>query len=172
MADVTVLHQCARELPVHQYNDLISQQFALKFHLPQHLCHRLCHRPQNYGPYRQRSLIGRYRPDIQQYLTVEPLSKISCKPAIISINQDVARTAIESSSSRLLNGRPPPLQQPNRHCQCRHEPYWHYCAPITGESFVSTLTESTRQHATIATTVVILLMTPNTYSTALCSRPL
>ena len=29
MADVAELHQVAQELPVHQHNELISQQFAL-----------------------------------------------------------------------------------------------------------------------------------------------
>ena len=44
MADVTELHQEARELPVRQHNELISQQFAIAYHLPQHPCHQLCHR--------------------------------------------------------------------------------------------------------------------------------
>ena len=45
MADVTELHQEARELPVRQHNELISQQLAIACHLPQHPCHPLCHRP-------------------------------------------------------------------------------------------------------------------------------
>ena len=44
MADVAKLHQEARELPVRQHNELISQQFAIACHLPQHPCHQLCHR--------------------------------------------------------------------------------------------------------------------------------
>ena len=63
------------------------------------------------------------------------------------------------------------LQQPNRHCQGRQELYWHNCVPVTAESLVSTLIESTRQRATIATTVVSRLMTPTTFSTAHRSRP-
>ena len=43
MADVAELHQEARELSVHQHNELISQPFAMAFHLPQHLYHQLCH---------------------------------------------------------------------------------------------------------------------------------
>ena len=45
MADVIELHQEARELPVRQHSELISQQFAIACHLPQHPCHQLCHRP-------------------------------------------------------------------------------------------------------------------------------
>ena len=45
IADVTELHQEARELPVLQHNELIFQQFAIACHLPQHPCHQLCHRP-------------------------------------------------------------------------------------------------------------------------------
>ena len=48
-------------------------------------------------------------PNIQQYLAEEPLSNISYKSAISSIHQDAVRTAIESSSSKLPNGRPPPI---------------------------------------------------------------
>ena len=44
MADVTELHQEAREQPVRQHNELISQQFAMACHLPQHPSHQLCHR--------------------------------------------------------------------------------------------------------------------------------
>ena len=40
MADVPELHQEARELPVRQHNELISQRFAIACHLPQHPCHR------------------------------------------------------------------------------------------------------------------------------------
>ena len=109
MADVAELHQEVRELPVRQHNELISQQFAIVCYLPQHPCHQLCHRPPDDRPERRRSLIGRFKPNIQQYLTEEPLSNTSYKLAISSIHQDVVRTAIESSSSKLLNGRPPSI---------------------------------------------------------------
>ena len=56
-----------------------------------------------------RTLIGRSKPNIQQYLAEEPLSNTSYKSAISRIHQDVVRTAIKSSSSKLLNGRPPPI---------------------------------------------------------------
>ena len=109
MAGVTELHQEALELPHRQHNELISQQFAIACHLPQHPCHQLCHRPSDDRPERRRSQIVRFRPNIQQYLADEPLSNISYKSAINSIHQDVVRTVNESSSSRLLNGRPPPI---------------------------------------------------------------
>ena len=109
MADVAELHQEARELPVRQHNELISQQFAIACHLPQHPCHQLCHRPPDDRPERQQSLIGRFRHNIQQYLTEKPFSNTRCKSAISSIYQDVVGTVIESSSSKLLNGRPPPI---------------------------------------------------------------
>ena len=109
MADVAELHQEARELPVRQHNELISQQFAIACHLPQHPCLLLCHRPPDDRPERRRSLIGRPKPNIQQYLAEEPLSNTSYKLAISSIHQDAVRSAIESSSSKLLNGRPPPI---------------------------------------------------------------
>ena len=54
-------------------------------------------------------MTGRLKPNIQQYLAEEPLSNASYKPAISSIHQDVVRTVIESRSSKLLNGRPPPV---------------------------------------------------------------
>ena len=109
MADVTELHQEARELPVSQHNELISQQFAIACHLPQHPCHQLCHRPPDERPERRRSLIGRFKPNIQLCIAEEPLSNTSYKSAISSIHQDLVRTAIESSSSELFNGRPPPI---------------------------------------------------------------
>ena len=61
MEDVIELHQEARELPVCQHNELISQQFAIVCHLPQHPCNQLCHRPPDYRPERRRSLIGRLK---------------------------------------------------------------------------------------------------------------
>ena len=109
ISDVAELHQEARELPVRQHNELISKQFAIACHLPQHPCHQLCHRPPDDRPERRRFLIGRFRPNIQQYLAEEPLSSTRYKAAISSIYQDAVRTAIESSSSKLPNGRPPPI---------------------------------------------------------------
>ena len=95
MADVAELHQEAQELPVRQHNELISQQFAIACHLPQHPCHR----PPDDRPERRRSLIGRFKPNIQHYLAEEPLSKSNYMSAISSIHQDAVRTAIESISS-------------------------------------------------------------------------
>ena len=109
MADVAELHQESRELPVCQHNELISQQFAIVCHLPQHPFHQLCLRSPDVRPERRRSLIGRFKPNIQQYLAEGPLRNTSCMSAISSIHQDADRTAIESSSSKLLNGRPPPI---------------------------------------------------------------
>ena len=109
MADVAELHQEARELPVRQYNELISQQFALTCHLPQHPYYQLYHRPPDDRPERRRSLIGRFKSNIQQYLADDPLSNTSYKSPIISIHQDAVRTAIEGNSSKLLIGRRPPI---------------------------------------------------------------
>ena len=109
MADVAELHHEALELPVRQHNELISQQFAIACHLPRHSCHQLCLTPPDDRPERRRSLIGWFKPNIQQYLAEEPLSNTTYKSAISSIHQDVVRIAIESSSSKLLNGRPPPI---------------------------------------------------------------
>ena len=109
MADVAELLQEALDLPDRQHNELISQQFALACHQPQHPCHQLCHRPPDDLPERRRSLIGRSKPNIQQYLAEEPLSNTSYKSAISSIHKDGVRTAIESSSSKVLDGRPPPI---------------------------------------------------------------
>ena len=109
MADVAEMHQEARELPVRQHSEMISQQFVIACHLPPHHCHQLCLRPPDDRPERRRSLIGRFKPSILQYLAKEPLSNTSYKSAISSIFQDAVRTAIQSSSSKLLNGRPPPI---------------------------------------------------------------
>ena len=106
MADVTELHEEARELPFRQHNELIFKQFAIACHLQQNPCHQLSHRPPDNQPERRRSLIGRFKPNIQQCLAKEPLRY---KSAIIGIHHDVVRTVIESSSSKLLNGRPPPI---------------------------------------------------------------
>ena len=105
MADVTELHKDTRELPVLQHNELICQQFAIAFHLPQHLCHK----PPDDRPDRQRSQIGRSKPNIQPCLADDPLINTSYKSAVSSIHQDAVRTAIESSSSKLLNGRVSPI---------------------------------------------------------------
>ena len=104
MADVTELHQEARELPVRQHNELISQQFAMACHLPQHPCHQLCHRPPVDRPDRRRSLICRIKPNVQQYHDEEPLSNTS-----YNHHQDAVRTVIQSSSSKQLHGRPPSI---------------------------------------------------------------
>ena len=109
MADFAELHQEARELQVRQHNELISLKFAIACHLPQHPCHQFCHRPPDDRPEQRRSLIGRFKPSIQQYLAEEPLRNTSYKSAISSIHQDAGKTAIESSSSKLFNGRPPPI---------------------------------------------------------------
>ena len=69
MADVAKLHQEARELPLRQHNELISQQFAIACNLPQHPCHQLRQRPPDDRPERRRSLIGQFKPNIQQYLS-------------------------------------------------------------------------------------------------------
>ena len=109
MADVAELHQEAREIPVRQHNELISMQFAIACHLPQHPCRQLCHRPPDDRPDRRRYLIGRFRPNIHQWFAEEPHGNTSYKSAISSIHQDAVRTAIESSSSKRLNGRPSPI---------------------------------------------------------------
>ena len=88
MADVAELHQEARVLSVCQHHELISQQFAIACHLPQHPCHQFCHRPLDDWPERRRSLIGQFKPNIQQYLAEEPLSNTSYKSAISSIHHD------------------------------------------------------------------------------------
>ena len=98
IAGVIELHQEAREFSVRQLNELMSQLFAMACHLPQHPCHQLCHRPPDDRSERRRSLIGRLRSNIHQYLAEEPLSNISYKSTISSIHQDVGRSVIESSS--------------------------------------------------------------------------
>ena len=135
MADVAELLQEARELPVRQHNELISLQFAIACHLPKHPCHQLCNRPPDDRTDRRLFLIGRFKPNILQYLAEEPLSNTSYMSAISSTHQDAVRTAIESSSSKLLNGRPPPIATAEQTLQ---ELCWHNCAPVTAESLVST----------------------------------
>ena len=88
MADVAELHQEARELSVHQHNELISMQFAIACHLQQHHCHQLCHSLPDHRPDRRRFLIGRFKTNIQQYLVVEPHNNTSNKSAISSIHQN------------------------------------------------------------------------------------
>ena len=109
IVDIAELHQEAQELPICQHNEQISLQFSMACHLPQHPCHQFCHRPPDDQPEQRRSLIGRSKPNIQQCLAEEPHINTSYKSAISSIHQDVVRTAIESSSSKLPNGRPPPI---------------------------------------------------------------
>ena len=94
MADVAELHQEASNLSVRQYNELISQPFAMACRLPQHPCHR----PPDARPERRRSLIGLSNLNIQQYLAEEPLCNTSYKSSVCSILQDAVRSAIESSS--------------------------------------------------------------------------
>ena len=157
MADVAELHQEARKLPVRQHSELISQQLTIACHLPRHPCHQLCLRPPDDRPDRRRSLIGRFIPSIQQYLAEEPLSNTSYKSAISSNHQDAVRTAIEDSSSKLLNGRPPTIATAEHTLPRKTRTILAQLR--TGHS---TRRESTRQRATIATTVFIRPMTPST----------
>ena len=106
MVNVAELHQETRELSVRQHNELISQQFAIACHLPQYPCHQLCHWLPDDRPELRRSLLIGFKPNIQQYLAEEPLSY---KTAISCIHKDSVRTVIVSSSSKLLNCRPPPI---------------------------------------------------------------
>ena len=170
MADVIELHQDARELPVRQHNELISQQFAIACHLPQHPCHQLCHRPPDDRPERRRSLIGWSKPNIQQYLAEEPLSNTSYKSAISSIHQDVVRTVIESSSSKLLNGRPPPISTaeqtlPRKTRTILTQLHTDH-SRILGQ-YMNRIDPTARNHCHDCS---IRLMTPTTFLTALRSR--
>ena len=105
MAGDAELHQEAQELQVNQHNELISQLFSVACHLPQHPCHQLCHRPPDDRLHRRRFLIGGSKNNIQQYFAQDPLNNTSYRSAFHCIHQDAVRTAIESSSSKLLNGR-------------------------------------------------------------------
>ena len=105
MASTSICRMCSTTKNL----QLISQQYAIACRLPQNPCHLLCHRPPDDRQERRRSLICRFKPHIQQYLIEEPLNITSYKSAISSILQDAVRTAIESSSSKLLNGRTPPI---------------------------------------------------------------
>ena len=110
MADVTEIHQEVRELPVRLHNELIFHHLALECYLPLHPCHKLCHRLSDDRPVRRRSQIGRFNPDIQQYLAEEPLNNSGYMSAISSIHKNAVRTDMtEGSSSKVLNGRPPPI---------------------------------------------------------------
>ena len=154
-----------------QYNELISKQFAIACHLSQHPCHQHSHIPPDDRPERRRSRIGRLWPNIKQYITDEPPSSTSCKSAISSILLDAVRTAIESSSRKLFNGRPPPIATAEQTLSRKTRPYWHNCAPVTAEYLDSTWHKSTWQRATFATTVVTRIMTHTTTSSALRRRP-
>ena len=77
MEDVAELHEVVQELPVRQHNEVISQQFALACHQPQHHCHQLYHRLHDDRSDRRRSPIGRFEPNIQQYLAEKPLTNTS-----------------------------------------------------------------------------------------------
>ena len=81
-------HNEARELPVRQHNEQISQRFVIAWHLPKHPCHQLCYRPPDNQPDRRRSMIGRFKLNIQQYLAEEPLNNTSYKSAINIIHSD------------------------------------------------------------------------------------
>ena len=78
-------------------------------HLPQHPFHQLCHRPPDDRPELRRSLIGRVRPNIQQYLAEVPLSHTRFKSEISCIHEVADRTSIESSSTIPFNVRSPPI---------------------------------------------------------------
>ena len=85
MADVAELHQEARELPVRQHSELISQQFAIACHIPQHPCHQLRHRPPDDRPERRRSLIDRFKPNIQHYLAKDhSATPVTCRQSTAS----------------------------------------------------------------------------------------
>ena len=133
MAGVAELHQQeAWELPVRQHNELNSQQFAIACHLPQHPIHQLCDRLSD---------DGRFRPNIQQYLTEDPLSNTSYMSAISIIHQMRSERPLKAAHQNYLMADRRPLLQPNRYCQGREELYWHNCAPVTDESVVSTWRE-------------------------------
>ena len=161
MTDDAELHQETQELPVRQHNEQITQQFAIACHLPQHPCHQFCHRQPDDRPERRRSLISRFKPNIQKYLAEEPLSNTSYKSAISSIHQDAVRTAIESSSSKQLNGQLPPIATAEQ--TLSRKTIIILAQQRTGHSQILGQFMKRRQHATIASTVVIHLMTPTTF---------
>ena len=136
MADIAELHQEARELPVRQHKELISQQFVLACHLPQHPCHQLCHRPPDERPERQRSLIGRLKPNIPR-LRATQQHQLTSRQSAASTKMR-SELPLKASHQNCLMADRRPLLQPNRHCQGRQKLYWHNCAPVTAESLVST----------------------------------
>ena len=166
MADVADLHQDPREQAVRQHNELIFQQLVLACKLPQHPCHQLCHRP----------------PDDVLWSAGLNLTSSNTSPKSHSTTPATSRPLSASNKMRselplkaahhnyLMAGRRLLMQQ-NIHCQGRRELYWNSCAPVTAEFFESMQRKSSRQRSTIATTVVIRLMTPTTSSTVLRSRP-
>ena len=100
-----------------------------------------------------------------------PLHACPTTTTINIIHQDAARIANESSSSTPLNGRPPPIAAAEKTLPTKTKLYLHNWAQITVEYLVSTRTELTWQRSTIATTTVIIrLIAPTTFSTALPSR--
>ena len=117
MADVAELHQEALELLVRQHNELISQQFAIACHLPQHPCHLLCHRPPYDQPERRRSLIGRFKPNVQQYLAEESPATPATSRQSASSTKMRSELPLKASHQNCLMADRRPLLQPNRHCQ-------------------------------------------------------
>ena len=115
MADVTELHQEAREIPVLLHNELITQQFAIACHLPQHPCHKLCHRPPDDRSERRRSLIGRFKPNIQQYLAEEPLSTPATSRQSATSTKMRSELPLKTAHQNCLMADRRPLLQPNRH---------------------------------------------------------
>ena len=168
MADIAELHQEARELPFRQHNELISQLFTIACHLQQHPCHQLYHRPPDDRPERRRFLI-----DLKSSNT--SLKRHSATPA--TSRQSAASTNMWSELSLIaahqncLMADRRQLPQPNRHWPRKTRTILAQLRTVTAESLFIALMESTRQSATIATTVVCRLMTPTTFSTALRSRP-
>ena len=137
MADVAELHQEARELPVRQHNELISQQFAIACHLPQHPCHQLCRRTPDDRPELRRSLIGRFKPNIHQFLEKShSATPATCRQSAASTKMR-SELPLKAAHQKWLMADRRPLPQPNTHCQGRQELHWHNCAPSTAESLVS-----------------------------------
>ena len=114
MADVVELHQEARELPVRQHNELISQQFTIACHLPQHPCHQLCHRLPDDRPERRRSA--------GLNLTSSNTSPKSHSATPATSQQTAASTKmwselpLKTAHQNCLMAERRPLLQPNRHC--------------------------------------------------------
>ena len=167
MADAAELHIEAQDLPIRQKNELISQQFAIACHLPRQPCYQLIHRPPDDRPERRRSMIDRLKPNIQQYLAELPLGHTSYKSTISSIHQDAVGTAIESSSSKLLNGRPPPIATAE---QTLLRKTWSMLAQLrTGHSRIHD--QYMKRIDPTKGLSLPRLMTPTCFSTALRRRP-